>query len=207
LRILPSLVHLLYFHALLTSKKYDLLYISCSRLAASPHLRSHDFALLLEAILNNVVTPKFARFLDRLLNKDPNAPPLSAAQGGVGSSAAPGTGPGGTASLSKLQGAALTLVNMCYNMEYVPERLVEVLPKYLKECTGEIKATFQEQLRADATSTSYSSARADVRAKAEALLQQVNKLRAHSRIAGGAEPHAAPQVDDMHLMLKKLTLE
>jgi hypothetical protein len=157
LRILPALIHCLYFLSLLQSKKFDLLFVAATRTALAlrscaggggaaalsvgaagpspaqsaasaqpqslqPQPQLH-LAAVLEGIMNEVAAPKFAKFLDRLLAKPPAA--ASGASGAAGSASV-------GASLPKLQAAALTIVNMAFNMDYVPEALAKILPKYFK---------------------------------------------------------------------------
>ena len=52
-----------------------------------------------------------------------------------------------------------------------------------------------------AASTSYSSARADVKARAETLLAQMARIRTHSKIVG--EPHFAQPIAEFAAMLRQ----
>jgi len=188
-KLLPSLAHVLYFHALLCSKKYDLLCVSCTRLAAAPHMRGHPFAAVLDGVVNEVAAPKLARFLERLTAKDAAAP-----------------GPVGVA-FPKLQAAALTIVNMAFNCEYLPERLGALLPRTLRDTSAALQSCLNECRTSPdyAPSSSYASAKQDVKAKAEGILQQIARIKAHSKIQG--EPHLQQGVAELTATLRKFTAE
>jgi hypothetical protein len=198
-KLLPSFAHLLYFHALLSSKKYDLLCVSATRLAAAPHMRGQQLPQVLEGIINEVAAPKLVRFLDRLLAKESGA---AAAAGGGKSAAAP-VG----ANLPKLQAASLTIVNMSFNCEYLSEKLGALLPRYLRDCQDSLQRCLNDMLRSPdyVVSTSYASAKQDVKAKAEFILQQMARIRTHSKIVG--EPHLTQPVAELTAMLRKFTAE
>jgi hypothetical protein len=200
-KLLPSFAHLLYFHALLSSKKYDLLCVSATRLAAAPHMRGQQLPQVLEGIINEVAAPKLVRFLDRLLAKESSA---AAAAGGGKSAAA--SAPVG-ANLPKLQAASLTIVNMSFNCEYLSEKLGALLPRYLRDCQDSLQRCLNDMLRSPeyVVSTSYASAKQDVRAKAEFILQQMARIRTHSKIVG--EPHLTQPVAELTSMLRKFTAE
>jgi len=67
----------------------------------------------------------------------------------------------------------------------------------------ELQRSLSEMLRNPAyvPSTSYSSARADVKAKAEMVLAQMARIRTHSKIVG--EPHFAAPIAEFAAMLKQ----
>jgi hypothetical protein len=186
-KLLPSVVHLLYFHALILQKKYDLVFVAATKIGSNSILKSYQFANVLEGIMNEITVPKFVKFLDRLLNKE--AKPVAGAPIG--------------ANLSKLQAASLTILNMLYNMDYIPDKLASILPKYFKEFHEDLKRTLTEIRNNPAyiPSTSYSTAKADCKAKVEGILNQMNRIKSHSKIVG--EPHYHEAVVEFATMLKR----
>ena len=194
-KMLPSLVHWLYFHALMVQKKYDLVFVSATKIGSNSILKSYQFANVLEGVMNEITTPKFTKFLERLLNKEANS--------GKSASAASGASTQVGANLSKLQAASLTILNMLYNMDYLPDKLSTLLPRYLREFHDDLRRTLTD-IRNNPNyvpTTSYSSARSDCRAKVEMILNQIGRIKSHSKIVG--EPHCQEQVNDFHNMLKK----
>lgn len=208
LKLLPSLLHFLYMHALVSSKKYDLLFVSATKINSSPLVRHTQFAAVLEGVMNEVTTPRFVKFLERLLNREPSAASAPAGAAAATASAAQSKGPVGS-NLLKLQAAALTLTNMCFNMDYVPLGLGSILPRYLREFTEELRKALSD-MRSNPDyipSTSYTTARADVKSKAEFIVNQIARIKSHSKSmamqAQGGEPHCAAQIAELNSMLRK----
>lgn len=213
LKLLPSLIHFLYFHALISGKKYDLLFVSASKINSSPLVRHTHFAAVIEGVINDVAAGRFVRFLERLINREGMAATAAAAAAGAASpksSSPPAAAVPVGSNLLKLQAAVLTLTNMCLNMDYLPSGLASILPRYLREFTEELRRTLAS-MRADpdyVPSTSYSTARADVKSKAEWILNQIARIKSHSKSMAlmqsqGAEPHCAAQLTDLNAMLRK----
>ena len=88
-------------------------------------------------------------------------------------------------------------------MDYVPERLHSLLPRYFRDFLEELRRTLTAMRSSPdyAPSTSYSSARADVKAKAEFILNQIARIKSHSKVVG--EPVYAAQVAEFVVMLRK----
>jgi len=199
LKLLPALLHLLQLHALLSAKRYDLLFITGSRLISTNFLKSFDFAAFVEGILNQVATPKLAKFLERLLNKDAT----NAAAGGTSGGRTPEAQPPPGANLSRLQAAALTILNILYNCDTLPSALSAILPRFFHSFTDEIDHTLNDMLTNPSytPATSYSTPVQDVKAKAEFILGQLQRIRSHSKGAG--EPHMAGDVNRFQQMLSQ----
>jgi WD40 repeat protein len=187
-KLLPSVLHFLYFHALIVQKKYDLVFVAATKIGSNSILKSYQFANILEGVMNEITVPKFNKFLDRLLSKEATKSSAAAAIG---------------ANLPKLQAASLTILNMLFNMDYLPDRLSSILPKYLREFHDELKKTLTEigNNSAYVPTASYMTARQDCKAKVEGILQQMARIKTHSKIVG--EPHCAEQVIEFQQMLKK----
>lgn len=194
-KLLSSFVHLCYFHSLILQKKYDLVFVSGTKIGSNSILKSYPFANVLEGMMNEIVTGKFMKFLERLLNKEGNNKSGSSQQQPIGSN------------LSKLQAASLTILNMLFNMDYIPEKLNLILSRYLKEFHEELRRTLNE-IRNNPSyvpSTSYSSSKADCKAKVEVILGQIGRIKSHSKLVG--EPHCVEQVVEFQNMLKRFSVE
>lgn len=187
-KLLPSIVHFLYFHSLILQKKYDLVFVAATKIGGHSVLKSYQFANVLEGVMNEITTPRFVKFLDRLLNRDQKS---GGASSPVGSQ------------LSKLQAASLTIINMLFNMDYLPQKLSTLLPRYLRDVHEEVRRSLTEVRNNPAyvPSTSYSTAKADCRAKADGILSQIQRIKTHSKIVG--EPHCSEAVNEFVNMLKR----
>jgi hypothetical protein len=58
-KLIPSIVHRLYFNALLQQKKYDMVFILGTKLKYC--LRNYSFANVLANIMDEVTLPKFTK--------------------------------------------------------------------------------------------------------------------------------------------------
>lgn len=73
---------------------------------------------------------------------------------------------------SRLIAASLTIINMLYNCETLPDKLEMILPKYLKSLTVELKKALQEMC----TNSEYQSQSSPPNPKADARGIETVKL-------------------------------
>lgn len=84
---------------------------------------------------------------------------------------------------SNLVAASLTIINILFNCEYMPKPLQQLVPAFMPSLTSGLKVALTEMLKnADYTPVSTPpSARADVRERADFVLQQIARIKEHKR--------------------------
>jgi len=106
-KVIPAIVHKLYFNALLLENCFDKVFIRGTYLIKA--LGNYEFSHILQKLLDKVAVPALTRHLDDTL-QNVNKP----------------------LAVLKLARATLELINLVYNCEYMPDSLIELVTIYLE---------------------------------------------------------------------------
>ena len=156
-KILPQVLHRLFFHSLLAAKNYDKFFIFASQLAHL--LNGYHFSYVLNQMMDEVGFPKFKRFLDEYILLDRKKPWET----------------------SRLSAAMLTLVNIIANCAGLPRALKQAIPDYFKKITLALRQTLVEVRENPEYAARQGSGAKDASSFVASITEQINVIQEQKR--------------------------